>query len=347
MKKNTNSLNVVIYGTGAIGATLGGWLTQKYDHVFLLSRGENAKSMKSNGLILYERVNNNPQPIKVKIIENLNEISSIDVVVIVVKNYNLEEVAKDISLNLNDKPIIVALQNGIENQKILPKYFTKVIYGVLVLSAWQDDPGVFGNRGKGQIYLGTLNNENQELLERVSQIFNLGFPTKITARLQDAAHSKLIFNLINSVFTLIKVELQNDDEIFKLWKIYINIFLEGVKILQVAGFKEHKLKNLLAWRIMEALDKFDKETIIKNFKDDLKFYYLNSMAQDMIIRQKNTSELESLNGYLLELADLHRLEVPYNRIIYNLCKEHFNKIPYRPIQVDVVWKKINENIKQE
>ncbi|MFX1315472.1 MAG: ketopantoate reductase family protein [Promethearchaeota archaeon] len=347
MEESRFGLNIVIYGAGAIGATLGGWLTQKYDHVFLLARGENAKSMKSNGLILYEKVNNNPQPIKVKIIENLNEISTIDVVVIAVKNYSLEEVAKDISLKLNDKPIIVALQNGIENQKILSKYFTKVLYGIIVLSAWRDEPGIFGNRGKGQIYLGTTNNENQELLQKISQIFNLGFPTKITARLQDAAHSKLIFNLINSVSTLISSELKNDEERFRLWKIFINSFLEGVEILQVAGFKEHKLKNLPAWKVMETAKKFDKERIIANFKDDLKFSFLNSMAQDMIIRQKSTSELESLNGYLLELADLYGLEVPYNRIIYSLCKEQFNKIPYHPLQVDVVWEKINEKIKQE
>lgn len=110
-----NTFKIVIYGVGGIGATLGGWLTQGYENVYLLARGENAKALKTNGLILYERENNNPEPIPVKVIEDLNELTSIDVVVITVKNYDLEEVAKDISKKLGDKPIIVGLQNGFEN----------------------------------------------------------------------------------------------------------------------------------------------------------------------------------------------------------------------------------------
>ena len=47
-----NTLKIVIYGVGGIGATLGGWLTQGYDNVYLLARGENAKALKTNGLIL-------------------------------------------------------------------------------------------------------------------------------------------------------------------------------------------------------------------------------------------------------------------------------------------------------
>ena len=39
----------------------------------------------------------------------------------------------------------------------------------------------------------------------------------------------------------------------------------------------------------------------------------NSMVQDMIIRQKNQSELESLNGYFVKLADSLGIDIPYNK----------------------------------
>lgn len=347
MEREIDKVNIVIYGAGAIGATLGGWLTQHYKKVFLLARGENAKAMKSNGLILYEKENDNPEPIPVKVIEDLQEVASIDVVVIVVKNYDLEEVAKDIAQKLGDESIIVALQNGIENQNILPNYFTKIIYGVIVMSAWKDEPGVFGNRGKGQIILGTINNANQEILEKITQVFKLAFPTKMTKKIQDAAHSKMILNLANSVFTIINSELKDDTELLKVWKIFIKAFLEGVEIIRAAGYIEHKLKGVPTWAMMKFAETADKGAALDTFKEGLKYYWFNSMAQDMVWQQKNKSELESLNGYLICLADSFGLDVPINRTIYRVCKEQFSKVPYRPLQVNVVWEEINKNLKRD
>lgn len=339
-----NTLKIVIYGVGGIGATLGGWLTQGYDNVYLLARGENAKALKTDGLILYERENKNPAPISVKVIEDLNELTKIDVVVITVKNYDLKEVAKDISKKLGDNPIIVGLQNGFENQHILPKYFTKIIYGVVVQSGWRDKPGIFGTRGKGHLTLGTPNNENQEIVEKIVEILNIGIPSRMTERFQDAAHSKLILNLSNSTFTLINPDLKDDDAIFILWNIFMNVYLEGVEVVKAAGYEEYELKGLPSWKVMELGKNLDKATAINNFRRNLKYSWLNSMAQDMIRRQKNQSELESLTGYLVKLADSLNIKIPYNRVIYELSNQQFEMKPYQPLPVETVWEEINKNL---
>jgi 2-dehydropantoate 2-reductase len=341
--KKTNSLTIVIYGIGGIGATLGGWLSQENDNVYLLARGDNARALKNNGLILKNIVNDNIETVKVNIIEDLNEIPNIDVVVITVKNYDLEEVAKDISEKLGDRPIVVGLQNGFENQKVLPKYFTKIVYAVVVQSGWREEPGIFGTRGKGYLTLGTPENENMEITEKIAQILNHGIPTRVTQQFQDAAHSKLIMNLANATFTLISSELKDDNAIFKLWQIFMNVYLEGVKVVKAAGYEEFELKGLASWKVMELGKNLDKTTAIKNFSRNLKYSWFNSMAQDMIHRKKKKSELESLTGYLIKLADSLQLEIPYNRMIYTLCKEQFKKVPYQPLPVEIVWEKITRN----
>ncbi|MFX1344822.1 MAG: ketopantoate reductase family protein [Promethearchaeota archaeon] len=347
MEQINENLTIVIYGIGGIGATLGGWLSQKNDNVYLLARGDNARALKSNGLILKNIVSDNIETIKVNVIEDLSEIRNIDVVVITVKNYDLEEVAKDISDKLGDNPIVVGLQNGFENQKVLPKYFTKVVYVVVVQSGWREEPGKFGTRGKGHLTLGTIENENPEITEKVAKILNFGIPTIITQEFQDAAHSKLIINLSNATFTLISSELKDDDSIFKLWQIFVNVYLEGVKVVKRAGYKEFKLKGLPSWNVMELGKNLDKATAIKNFGRNLKYSWFNSMAQDMIHRKKNQSELESLTGYLIKLADSLHIEIPYNRMIYKLCKEQFKKVPYQPLPIEVVWEKINEELNKK
>lgn len=340
MDKKNDGLTIVIYGIGGIGATLGGWLSQKNDNVYLLARGDNAKALKNNGLILYERENVTPDPIPVKVIEDLNQLSNIDVVVITVKNYDLEEVSKDISEKFGDKPIVVGLQNGFENQRILPNYFTKVVYAVVVQSGWWIEPGVFGTRGKGHLTLGTPENINPELTEKIAQILNPGIPTRTTQQFQDAAHSKLIINLANATFTLISSELKDDDAIFKLWQILINVYLEGMKVVKNAGYKEFELRGLLSWKMIEAGKDLDKNTAVNNFRGSTKYAWLNSMSQDMIRRKRSKSELETLNGYLLKLAKSLNIEIPYNQMIYNLCKEQFSKMPYQPLPVEFVWEKI-------
>ena len=344
---NNDEINIVIYGIGGIGATLGGWLSQKNDNVYLLARGENASVLKSNGLILKNVVSDNIEIIKVKVIENLNEIPNIDVVVITVKNYDLEEVAKDISDKLGDNPIVIGLQNGFENQKVLPKYFTKIVYAVVVQSGWREESGKFGTRGKGHLTLGTPENKNLKITEKIAKILNLGIPTMTTQEFQDAAHSKLIINLSNATFTLISSDLKDDDAIFKLWNIFMNVYLEGVKVVKAAGYKEYKLKGLPSWNVMEMGKNLDKATAINNFGRNLKYSWFNSMAQDMIHRKKNQSELESLTGYLIKFADSLDIKIPYNRMIYKLSKEQFKKVPYQPLPVEVVWEKITDELNRK
>jgi len=89
----------------------------------------------------------------------------------------------------------------------------------------------------------------------------------------------------------------------------------------------------------------NKKVAVNNFKEGMKFYWLNSMTQDMLLRQKSMSELETINGYLISLADQLGLSVPYNRTIYKLCKENFSKTPYRPLNVETVCREIKNNMK--
>jgi len=346
MEKKIEDLIIVIYGIGGIGATLGGWLSQRNDNLYLLARGENANALKKNGLILKNVVTGNIETIKVKVIEDLNESPNVDVVVITVKNYDLEEVARDISKKLGDTTIVVGLQNGFQNQKIFPKYFTKFVYCVVVQSGWVEEPGIFGTRGKGHLTLGTPENENPEIAEKLAEVLTPGIPTIATKEFQDAAHSKLIINLSNATFTLISSELKDDDAIFMLWNIFLNIYLEGVEVVKAAGYKEYKLKGLPSWNVMELGRNLDKETAVNNFRRNLKYSWFNSMAQDMIHRQKDKSELESLNGYLIKLADLMNLEIPFNKMIYKLSKQQFDKKPYHPLPVETVWAEINKNIRK-
>ena len=338
-------LTIVVYGAGAIGSTLAGWLFPHINNLYLLARGDNAKFMKKKGLILYHGENDNPEPIPIKIIEDLGELSNIDIVLIAVKNYDLEQVSKDIVEKVGDKAIIVGLQNGMENQSILPKYFSKIVYCVIMFSAWKDGPGVFGYREKGQLVIGTPNNENLELLEKISLILKNAISTKISKKFNDAVHSKMIINLLNSVYTLIDFNLEDPNKIPKLRDIFYSTMCEGIDIVSAAGFKEHRMYGP-SWKGIQLALQIPLEKSLENFKDMLKYGQSNSMMQDIITHQRNKSELESLTGYFIQLANKYHLKAPYNGAIYDLAKVQFSKVPFEQLDVDIVWDEINKRKKE-
>ena len=112
---------LVFFGAGVIGGSVGGWIASRYEHTYLLDQGEVAEALKTKGVTLYpEDERSNQETVRVKVIDDLAEVPDADVVVLGVKNYSLDPVAKAIRDKVGDGPVIVAMQNGVENQRILP-----------------------------------------------------------------------------------------------------------------------------------------------------------------------------------------------------------------------------------
>jgi len=343
MENDLSNLEIVIYGAGAVGAPICGWLTPHHDKIYLLARGENARAMKSNGLIMYQHSLDNKQVINVNVIEDLNEKPNADVVIIAVKNYDLEEVANDIYSKLGDRPIIIALQNGVENQKILPKYFSKVVYSAIIISAWKDEPGVFGYAIKGYVIFGTLDNSLQSEMKSIKKLLIPGFKFKISQNIQDAIHTKLIYNLSNPILTLIKHTNIDEESVSKLGKIYNETLVEGINILEAANFKGQRIPGLVPWDVLKKAQR-SEETTTKMILNRLTAPGPNSMSQDIIIRQKTESELEDFSGYIVNLAKSIGITAPFNSTIYDLCKSKFKEKPYNQLEAGKVWQIIQQKL---
>ncbi|MCP3942116.1 MAG: 2-dehydropantoate 2-reductase [Desulfobacteraceae bacterium] len=340
MKKK---LNIIIFGAGAVGASVGGWIASEYNNIFFYDKGDVADILRTKGITHYlGEEQNKAQRVKVNVINDLRDVPSPDIIVVAVKNYSLDAVSKFIKDTLGDTPIIVALQNGVENQTILPNYFSRVIYGVVCYNAWLDSPGVVGYQKRGPIVLGTINNQYQSEMKAVAQIFNKGVETMITPHLHDASHSKMIVNLTNSLTTLIGHTYKeiSDPGIFQ--KLLTNLTYEGSKIVKAAGYKECKLGGMPSWFLMKTAATLPQFITRRLFEKNVKKMVISSMAQDIIQRGGTESELESINGYFLKMADSNGVKAPYNRTIYQMCVNEFNKPSFKPLDVKDVWKEVEK-----
>ncbi len=326
----------MIYGAGSIGSTIGGWLTPRYPNVYLTARGEHAKTMQQHGLTLHE-TNKTPENVPVKLINDLTEASTTKTIILTVKNYDLEKAAKDISTKLDNKPTIIALQNGVENQHILPKYFSNVIYGVVGYSAMITKPGVVEYQSRGPIYLGTIDNKPEHSIEEICQVFNLGFQSEITHRLQDTVHCKIVLNLTNALFTLVGLNYSEISTYDKLATMASKLINEGIDVIQTAGYKEYPFKNYPSWRALRLGLRLPASFRTSVLKRSVKHALLNSMGQDVLIRRRKETELEFLNKYILDMAVSLGIEVPCNRALYNLCKTFLNQEGFQPLKIEEVW----------
>ena len=260
------------------------------------------------------------------------------------KNYDLDSTARMLRDQLGShEPIVVALQNGVENQRVLPRYFTKVIYGVVCFNAWRDGPGRVGHQRRGYIILGTPANDLQLEQREVAAILRLGLDCSLTNRLEDAVHCKLAVNLTNVLTTLVGFPNCPVRSFSEVARMSARVIWEGIQVLQAAGFKEHELGSIPSWNTIRTSARLPA-IVIKVFyrftvREELG---MNSTSQD-IFAGKATTELESLNGYMLTLAQKVGVPMPINQTIYEIAKERFGP-DFQPMTETELWTAIKNRL---
>jgi 2-dehydropantoate 2-reductase len=328
--------NIVIFGAGAVGATVGGWLSSVHDTVWLVDLPPVAQALAARGLTLYEMDRSRARTIPVKAISDLAEAPPPDVVILCVKTYSLDKVCALVKAKTGDRPLILALQNGVDNQSIVPKHFSRAIYGIVAYNAWLDEPGVVGYQKHGPLVLGSLDPRLDDDARALAALLDRGVPTTVTERFQDAAHSKMIINLTNSLQALIGHPQRPITNRALFQKVLTNLTYEGVKIVRAAGYRECRLGGMPSWALMTAAARLPPLLTRPAFEKNVKKMVMSSMAQDVLLHGGADSELETLNGYFVRLASRFHVTAPYNCAVYAACKERFGKPGFTPMSIEEV-----------
>ena len=336
-------MKTLIIGAGAIGGCLGGWLSEVYDEVYFYDMPEVAKNLRELGITTYIQGDEaNKTKTEVKVIDNLGDLPDPDIVAIAVKNYSLDAVCKQVKEQVSGNPIILALQNGIENQSIIPKYFDKAIFTIIEFNAWFDEPCVIGYQNKGPFILGAIADNMKDEIEAVKEYLSKAVETEITDRIRDACYCKMVINLTNSFTTLVGFKYREISSLPLFKKMLSNSMYEGVKIVQAAGVKEYHVDNMPSWSKIKASATLPDFLTMGIFKKNLAKMVLSSMAQDILQRKSHVSELDSLIGHFVELADKYNVPAPYNKTIYEMCKREFAKPDFKPLTEEQVWAEVKK-----
>jgi len=332
---------VVVYGTGAIGATVGAWLLAAEIPTVFVARPDAARRLNEQGLKVYPQEGRVHTPaIPVVAVSNVSERSETPIIVLAVKNYDLEAAAQDIRTKVRPDIILVALQNGIENQAILPKYFQRVVYGVVLYNAWQDAPNVFGYARRGPILLGMAKHASTADRDRVVGLFSSAFECHAEERIEDAAKSKMLLNLLTTTLAVVGVGLRQVEDYDALGKTVLHVMYEGIQILRKSGVDEVRFELAPSWKKIWALKVLPDLIARQVLRRNLRTLPMTSMAQDAYQKRRHATELESLNGYFVKLAESIGFKAPYNSALYQIMKEWLAQSEIRPLHERDLWTRL-------
>ena len=293
--------NVAMIGAGAIGGVYSYSLHKLLgDNFAFISNGKRKERLEKEGLYL------NGEHFSPKVVSSDEDIK-FDLIIVSVKNYQLQSAIEDMRNLVGENTIILTLLNGISAREVLKEEFkdNHVLYGLAI----KIDAVKVGNKitqnSKAIIQFG--DKYNKTMSEEVLAVKNL---------LNDAKINNQVFeDMIKTVWT----------------KWMLNIGLNQVSAISGATYGVIKntpelltLVNKSMTEVMEVskacnINLGDENwASVQDVIDSLDGDGKTSLLQD--VENKRKTEVEYFSGTLIKIAKEHNVEVPVNEVLYNFIK---------------------------
>ena len=166
-------MRVAIYGTGGAGGYFGAQLARSGEDVTFIARGEHLKAIQAHGLCVETPAGEILiQPAKAT--DDPKEIGPVDVILLGVKAWQVEEAAGNMKPMVGPATVVVPLQNGVEAASQLAAVLgpEHVLGGLCGTFSWVVAPGKICSISAATfIKFGELDNRRSERVERLRQAF--------------------------------------------------------------------------------------------------------------------------------------------------------------------------------
>ena len=310
-------MNILIIGSGAVGIGIGTSLLSQNANVSFLARKETAAKMKASGVKrtgLFTNYSFNPDEFNVY--ESYEEIpkDTFDYVCITSKT----TVNDDISRRLNDARDILKenfniliIQNGFGNDEPFLKYFSsdEVFCARIITGFTRPEKNI----SEITVYtepmlLGSLQGEDISHMQEIAdKITASGIKCELSYELDKYLWAKMLYNCsLNALGAILDVTYGELTE---------NEYTK-------------EIMNKIIDEIFEVIDASPYETLWKT-SDEYREIFYTKLVPDTYnhyssthhdIKRKIKTEIDTLNGKVIELGENYGVDVSTNKLIYNLIK---------------------------
>jgi 2-dehydropantoate 2-reductase len=296
-------MHFLIYGAGAVGAYFGAALLRGGGRVTFVARGANLAALQEYGLTV--RLPHDTWRIeRVTAVDDPRAAAAPDVVLVAVKSYDTTIAARALRPVVTGDTLVLSLQNGIENERILaaaldmPPLLVALTFIGVELTA----PADVTYTARGELIFGepdgTLSARGQRLAAALAAA---NVPHQFRSDIQVMAWEKLAWNTgFNGVTTLtgttvaeVLADPHSREVVLRAME-----EVDAVAIAQGIPVRRRRLAAVLA----------DSGQGLPDFP--------TSMLQDL--RRDRPLEYDAITGAVLRAADRAGVAVPVNRTLYAL-----------------------------
>lgn len=307
-------MKYVILGAGGVGCYYGAKLLDAGCEVHFVARGKHLEALKQDGLTLSNSKYNFKNKIQASSFEEITskDLENTDVIMLAVKSTATKQVAGHLQtmyLKLQNKPYILSIQNGVENEEVLCEYFPKEkIIGGLVrkIGAHIIKPGVVEVAGtEVETIIGAWDDNiaQKNILQKINNdLVKSNLICNIVENIKLELWKKLVINNgVNALCALLHVKtgvVVNDE---KLSKIFYGLMNETAIAATNVGLR---------------ISKKDLDGLFALMLD------FNSVKPSMLVDRefKRPLELEEICGVVLKNCEALGKDAPYTRTISSLLE---------------------------
>ena len=303
MHSYTPTVRYVIYGAGAIGGTTGAKLAQHGREVVLIARGKHLEACQADGLTL-----RTPEETITQRIPAFGHPSDIDwrqddVAILAMKSQDTAAALVALRDAAGDVPVVCA-QNGVANERMAARRFSRV-YGMVVwMPATHLQPGeviAHSSPVTGTLDAGRYPEGADDLIEAVAaDLRESAFESRPNERIMRLKYAKLLSNLLNIVQALCSGSAGD---------IVRAVREEAAAVYAAAGI-DYAASDELAGRTSAITVK-----PVPGFEERLGGSTWQSLSRG------GSLETDYLNGEIALLGALHGVPTPVNRMLQQAAAE--------------------------
>ncbi|MFX1315432.1 MAG: ketopantoate reductase family protein [Promethearchaeota archaeon] len=303
-----DKLQFGIIGIGPTGGIMAAHLAKAgHDVVLVDIKKSHMDKIKKKGLTITHLKEFNVKFPKANICYSIDKLQDkeVDFLFIAVKASYLEEILPQIKKVVKTDTTLISLQNGFDTEELIAE-FVGVENSIRIVVNYAgnllEDGIIRMSFFNPPNYLGVLTTKAEERAKYLADIINsAGLETVFTQEIKKYEWKKCILNTISPVCVTTRTTMKQTMEFKDTRNICREILREGIEVARARGinFEPNFLDNC-----MNYLDKAGHHRV--------------SMEAD--IKAGHPSEIEFLNGKIVEYGKLEGIPTPFNEIFVSLIK---------------------------
>lgn len=297
-------MRIIIYGAGGIGGTIGARLFQNRKEVILIARGNHLKAIQADGLTF--KTPNETVTLKIPAVAHPAEIDfkEGDGVFLCMKTQHTLQALEDLRDAAGPDIPVICCQNGVDNERMAARRFSRVYGMVVMLPATHLEPGVVqaeSVKTTGILDGGCFPSGTDPFIEGITrELTQSNFSAKADPHIMRWKYAKLLRNLGNSLQALCE---------------------PGPEARDIASLMTQEALNCYR---AAGIDCATREEEMERRGDHIQMGPVDGQQRrggsswQSVFRGTGSIETDYLNGEIVLLGRLHGIPTPANLVLQQM-----------------------------